>query len=398
MSIAETFILALKNIVSSKMRTFLTMLGIIIGVCAVIIIIGLGNGMTEYMEDSFASMGTNTLTVMIGGRGSTRSISVDDMYKIVEENQEYLDAVSPTVSMRGGIKVGTESYSGTSVSGVGEDYFRMKGYEVSKGRGLTYMDIKERKNVCVVGNYVSEEYYGGNPIGEVIKVGPNKFTIVGVLAQEVDEMEEGGTDDYVYVPYSLAARLSSMGTINNFTVTIQNEETATISKQIVEKALFDIFNDSDAYTVISMSEILDIMNSMLNIVINVLAIIAGISLLVGGIGIMNIMLVSVTERTREIGIRKALGAKEGSILQQFVIEAATTSALGGIIGIGLGYIFSSIASSVIQVVLDAPLKVTPTAFSIMIAFSVSVGIGILFGFLPARKAARLNPIDALRYD
>lgn len=398
MSIAETFILALKNIVSSKMRTFLTMLGIIIGVCAVIIIIGLGNGMTEYMEDSFASMGTNTLTVMIGGRGSTRSISVDDMYKIVEENQEYLDAVSPTVSMRGGIKVGTESYSGTSVSGVGEDYFRMKGYEVSKGRGLTYMDIKERKNVCVVGNYVSEEYYGGNPIGEVIKVGPNKFTIVGVLAQEVDEMEEGGTDDYVYVPYSLAARLSSMGTTNNFTVTIQNEETATISKQIVEEALFDIFNDSDAYTVISMSEILDIMNSMLNIVINVLAIIAGISLLVGGIGIMNIMLVSVTERTREIGIRKALGAKEGSILQQFVIEAATTSALGGIIGIGLGYIFSSIASSVIQVVLDAPLKVTPTAFSIMIAFSVSVGIGILFGFLPARKAARLNPIDALRYD
>ncbi len=398
MSIAETFILALKNIVSSKMRTFLTMLGIIIGVCAVIIIIGLGNGMTEYMEDSFASMGTNTLTVMIGGRGSTRSISVDDMYKIVEENQEYLDAVSPTVSMRGGIKVGTESYSGTSISGVGEDYFRMKGYEVIKGRGLTYMDIKERKNVCVVGNYVSEEYYGGNPIGEVIKVGPNKFTIVGVLAQEVDEMEEGGTDDYVYVPYSLAARLSSMGTINNFTVTIQNEETATISKQIVEKALFDIFNDSDAYTVISMSEILDIMNSMLNIVINVLAIIAGISLLVGGIGIMNIMLVSVTERTREIGIRKALGAKEGSILQQFVIEAATTSALGGIIGIGLGYIFSSIASSVIQVVLDAPLKVTPTAFSIMIAFSVSVGIGILFGFLPARKAARLNPIDALRYD
>lgn len=398
MSIIETFILALKNIVSSKMRTFLTMLGIIIGVCAVIIIIGLGNGMTEYMEDSFASMGTNTLTVMVGGRGSTRSISVDDMYKIVEENQEYLDAVSPTVSMRGGIKVGTESYSGTSVSGVGEDYFHIKGYEVSKGRGLTYMDIKERKNVCVVGNYVSEEYYGGNPIGEVIKVGPNKFTIVGVLAQEVDEMEEGGTDDYVYVPYSLAARLSSMGTINNFTVTIQNEETATISKQIVEEALFDIFNDSDAYTVISMSEILDIMNSMLNIVINVLAIIAGISLLVGGIGIMNIMLVSVTERTREIGIRKALGAKEGSILQQFVIEAATTSALGGIIGIGLGYIFSSIASSVIQAVLDAPLKVTPTAFSIMIAFSVSVGIGILFGFLPARKAARLNPIDALRYD
>lgn len=398
MRITETFILALKNIVSSKMRTFLTMLGIIIGVCAVIVIIGLGNGMTIYMEDSFASMGTNTLNVIITGRGSARSASEEDMYRIVSKHQDQLDLISPTISMSGGIKVGTENYSSTSVSGVSEDYFRIKGYEISEGKGISYMDIKDRKNICVVGTYVAEEYFNGKAIGETIKIGPNKFKIVGVMKQEVDEMDEGGTDDYVYVPYSTAARLSHLNNINNYVVTIRNENDAHTAKSIIENELFDIFDDNNAYIVISMTEILDIMNSMLNTVITVLAIIAGISLVVGGIGIMNIMLVSVTERTREIGIRKALGAKEGSILQQFVIEAATTSALGGTIGIGLGYILSSIATKLIEQIMEVPLTVTPSLSSIILAFGVSVSIGILFGFLPAKKAATLNPIDALRYD
>ena len=398
MRISETFVLALKNIVSSKMRTFLTMLGIIIGVCAVIVIIGLGNGMTIYMEDSFASMGTNTLTVMITGRGSSRSVSEDDMYRIVDAHQDYLDLVSPTVSMPGGIRVGTENYSSTSVSGVSEDYFDIKGYEISEGRGISYMDIKDRKNICVVGTYIAEEYYNGNPIGETIKIGSHKFKIIGIMEQELDEMDEGGTDDCVFIPYSTAARLSSLGTINNYTVTIRDENNAHIAKNIIEDELFDIFDDNNSYIVISMTEVLDIMNSMLNTVITVLAIIAGISLVVGGIGIMNIMLVSVTERTREIGIRKALGAKERSILQQFVIEAATTSALGGIIGIGLGYVFSSIATQLIERIMEVPLSVTPSVSSILLAFGVSVSIGILFGFLPAKKAATLNPIDALRYD
>jgi putative ABC transport system permease protein len=395
--IFETFTLALQNIISSKTRTFLTMLGIIIGVCAVIVIIGLGNGMTNYMEDSFASMGTNSLTVMIAGRGSSRNVSVDQMYEMVDENQDYLYQISPTVSMMGSVKIGTETYSSTSVTGVSEDYFSMKGYEVSQGRGLQYLDIADRKNVCVVGSYVAETYYGGNAVGSDIKVGANKFRIVGVMAQNADEMEEGGTDDCVYVPYSTAARLS-FGNINSYTITVQDESLVADAKELIEDELYDVFDDDDAYTVVSMSEMLETMTSMINIVISVLAVIAGISLVVGGIGIMNIMLVSVTERTREIGIRKALGAKEGVILRQFVMEAATTSALGGILGIILGFGLSAIATQVVRTLMEEEITVAPSLTSVIVAFGVSAGIGVLFGYLPARKAARLNPIDALRYD
>ena len=398
MSLFETFTLAIKNIASSKTRTFLTMLGIIIGVCAVIVIIGLGNGMAGYMEQSFAEMGTNSITVSVMGRGTSRSVSEEQMYEIVEENAEYLEYISPTVTMQGTVKIGTETYSSTSVTGVSEDYFAMKGYEISQGRGIQYMDILDRKKVCVVGSYVAQSCFGGNAVGQTLKVGSTKLTIVGVMGQKADEMEEGGTDDCIFVPYSTAARLSFTGTINSYTVTVTDEDYAATAKSIIEDALYDIFNDSDAYSVMSMSEMLDTMTSMINVVIAILAVIAGISLVVGGIGIMNIMLVSVTERTREIGIRKALGAKEGIILRQFVMEAATTSALGGIIGIGIGYLLSAVATQVVALVMETAITVSPSGTSVLVAFGISAGIGILFGYLPAKKAARLNPIEALRYD
>ena len=292
MSVLETFQLAIKNILSSKMRTFLTMLGIIIGVCAVIVIVGLGNGMQGYIEDSFADMGTDSLTVMIMGRGSSRSVSEEDMYELVEENSEYLKQISPTVTMMGSVKIGSDTLTATSITGISEDYFSMKGYEVVQGRGLQYMDMTDRKKVCVVGQYLNMAYFGGNAVGQTLKINGNTFTIVGVMAQEGSELEEGGTDDCVFVPYSTAARLSYTGTISSYTITVQNTDQISEAKAVVEQKLYQVFSDDDAYTVTSMAELVEEMNSMVNMIIYILAGIAAISLVVGGIGIMNIMLVS----------------------------------------------------------------------------------------------------------
>ena len=396
MSLRQSFLMAIKNIMSSKVRSLLTMLGIIIGVAAVIVIVGLGNGMETYMTDSFKSMGTNLLTVTVLGRGSSRSVSEEDMYQLLDDNPEYLDALSPTVTYSGTVKIGTESLS-SSVTGVSEDYLYMKAYEIDRGRDLSYIDMENRSKVCVVGSYISKEFFNGNPVGKEIKIGGNTFTVIGAMAEEL-ESEEGSTDDCVYIPYTTAARLSNTGKISSYTFAVVSEETISESKAIIEEKLEKIFGSDSAFLVISLSEILDVMSQMIDIMVTVLAGIAAISLVVGGIGIMNIMLVSVTERTREIGIRKALGAKQRNIMSQFVIEAATTSALGGVIGIGMGYMFSEIATRVISVALEVEMKVIPTVGSVMLAFGISVGIGILFGYLPAKKAARLNPIDALRYE
>ena len=398
MSLLETFQLSLKNIWGSKMRTFLTMLGIIIGVCAVIVIVGLGNGMQGYIEDSFAELGTDSLTVMIMGRGSSRSVSEEDMYQMVEDNSGILKQLSPTVTISFPLKIGSDTVTSSTLTGVSEDYFSIKGYEIAQGRGIQYTDIANREKVCVVGQFINLAYYGGNAVGQKLKVGPNTLTIVGVMAAETDDLEDGGTDDCVFLPYSTASRIGSMGTINSYVVTVWDKDRIGEAKTLVEAQLYKTFEDDDAYTVISMSEMLDTMNSMVNVIIYILAAIAAISLVVGGIGIMNIMLVSVTERTREIGIRKALGAKEGAIMRQFVIEAATTSALGGVLGILAGFGLSSVATVVIANVLGEALTVSPSLGAVLLAFGVSTGIGIVFGYLPAKKAALLNPIDALRYD
>ena len=391
--IFETFRQAIQNVWSNKLRTFLTMLGIIIGVMAVIVIVGLGNGMTKSMRDSFSALGTNTLSIQVWGYGS-RTVPVEEMYDICQRHSDLIKAVSPQVNLSG-------KASGTLKIGVDESYTEMKNYQLAQGRGLQYMDMQDNKQVCIIGDYLNRVAFGGNGVGQTLKIGANKFRIVGVLAAKVSDptMQQGSDDDCVYLPYTTVMRLSSQSSVNNYTAVMTDENFANEAKTTMEEELMSILKTENGYYVYSASEWLEEMNKMINMVIVILTGIASISLLVGGIGIMNIMLVSVTERTREIGIRKALGAKERTILAQFVVEAATTSALGGVLGIALGYVVSMAANKVLPMFMtDTTVTVSPSFNSIVVAFGISVGIGVLFGYLPARRAARLNPIEALRYD
>ena len=399
--IVETFRQAIQNVWSNKLRTFLTMLGIIIGVMAVIVIVGLGNGMTQSMRDSFSAMGTNTLSINIWGYGS-RTVTVEDVYAIGTKNPDLIRSISPQIDFSSNTpKVGTTTYRYSTVAGVDENFTSMKNYTVAQGRGLQYMDMKDNKQVCVIGDYLNRVAYGGRGVGQTIKLGPYKFRIVGVLNAKVNNtsMQQGSDDDCIYLPYTIAMRLSNTAMASSYIAIMSDESKANEAKAAVEAYLTDLFKSDSAFYVYSASEWLEEMNNMINMVIVVLTGIASISLLVGGIGIMNIMLVSVTERTREIGIRKALGAKERVILSQFVVEAATTSALGGVLGIVLGYIVSMAANHVLPMISsDIDVTVSPSFNSIAVAFGISVFIGVLFGYLPAKRAARLNPIEALRYD
>lgn len=394
MGVTQCFIMALKSLSTSKMRAFLTMLGIIIGVAAVILIMSMGNGLQVYINDMFTEFGTTTITVSITGRGSTRSISVDDMYEFYDENSEMFYCMSPTVSAQGQVRTGvdTETYY-PSISGVGEEYTKAKKQELEKGRNIAYMDIENNSKVCVVGAFY-DYLYNDDIVGQTIKINGDKYTVIGVVEELDDRTDEDGSDNFVYVPYSTAAKfLSRNATISSYTFLAANEDVIDECKSLIETRLYKTFQNEDLYFVFSNSEIVDSMNDMVGIVVTVLSGIAAISLVVGGIGIMNIMLVSVTERTREIGIRKALGAKGRHIRLQFVIEAGTTSALGGIIGIVLGVASGTLVSSFIE-----GLTAVPTVGSVALAFGVSVAIGIIFGYLPANKAAKLNPIEALRHD
>ncbi len=388
----QSFKLALKSIRSNKMRSFLTMLGIIIGVASVIILVSLVNAYMSYMTESFASLGTNQINVNVVNL-SSRSVSVDEMYEFYEGNEDLFDNMTPIVNVNTVVKHGNDSMSSTSVTGVSEEYLDIKDYDLIQGRNIQYSDIVSRQKVCVVGYYVATELYGSpeKAIDQTVKIGGYAYRIAGIAErQDEEDMDDGGTDDFVWIPYSCAVKMSRNANISNYIFTIRSLDTASQATDQIEEFLQEIFKNEDLYHVTAMSEMLDSLNSMIAMVSAGLGGIAGISLLVAGVGVMNIMLVSVTERTREIGIRKALGARKGVILQQFVIEAAVQSAMGGIIGIGLG------SAATTAVGAAAGLEATPTPSAVIISFSVSVAIGLFFGYAPARRAATLNPIDALR--
>ena len=412
MNYGQSFRLAVKSLAASKMRSILTMLGIIIGVASVIVILSLGNGVQKMIDEQVAKLGINTIVTYTWGRGdgSTMDLDPSDMYQLVEEHPDVLSGVSPYVSLQPTIRKGDELLEKTKLYGVSEVMFNNEsratidgGEKLAQGRFLSALDVERRQNVCVIGAYLAQELFGGNALGQTLSIDGHRYTVIGVLEQVQENMQEGGSDDQLYIPYENALEIMGERYVTLYMFTSTSGSTASAAKQVIDQYLFSYFQDPEAYYIQTMEEQANMINAMMGVAIGVLVAIAAISLLVGGIGIMNIMLVSVTERTREIGIRKSLGAKRKDIRRQFVIEAGTTSAVGGLLGIGLGYLLATGVGSLLGAYLSAQMNgatfsATPTFASVAISFGVSVGIGILFGYLPANKAAKLNPIDALRYD
>ena len=393
MNLKQAFSLALKSLSGSKLRAILTMLGIIIGVAAVIVIVSLVNGVTSDLVAQFEQMGATTINVSVMGRGGNRSVSIEDMQNLVTDNPKLLKSMSPSITISGATaKNGSANVSPTMLAGVNENYTDIKGMELTYGRGLQYADSEYRLRNCVIGTYIAKELFGRtNVLGETLKINGINFSVVGVIKETADGKEASG-DDVILVPYTMAQKITSGFSRGTYIFNAKSKEVSSEAQTLIEDYLFKVFSSENAYRVSNMSEMIDTINEITGTMSLMLACIAGVSLLVGGIGIMNIMLVSVTERTREIGIRKSLGATPWDIMSQFVVEAITVSCLGGVIGIVLGIVGSFIAGKLID------MKAAISLGAIVISFTVSAIIGIAFGYFPAKKASRLNPIDALRYD
>ncbi|MBQ9420871.1 MAG: ABC transporter permease [Lachnospiraceae bacterium] len=374
------------------MRSFLTMLGIIIGVASVIMLVSIVTGYMSSMVESFASMGVDRINVSVTNTAS-RVLEPDEMYEFFDDNRDTFLYMSPTVTPQGRVKYKNETLSSTRVGGYSDDYLSVMGYEMEAGRNISWSDISGNRKMAVLGYYTAWYMFGSseNAVGESLKIGNALFTVAGVVQrQDEDSLEQGGTDDFVWIPYTVAAKMNRSSQIGSYIVTIRDVTKADEDAEMIEDFLYTVFRNDDLYTVVANSSMLAEMNRMISQISLMLGGIAGISLLVAGVGVMNIMLVSVTERTREIGIRKALGAKRRTIMKQFVIEAAVTSTIGGLIGIAVGSVCTGLIGTAIGI------KATPTLSAVLISFGVSVGIGLIFGYMPANRAAKLNPIDALR--
>ena len=405
MSIIGIIKIALKSLARNKTRTFLTMLGVIIGVAAVITMLAIGEGAKKIVEDQINSMGTNVITVSSNfmsqqsnvrqAQGSGNLLEVEDVDAVKESIDGVLYA-SPILNTFGRLKYENQNWRG-GITGVDVDYFNIRNMTAEQGELFYPSDVENSTKVCVIGKTIADNLFGDvDPVGKIMRIRNIPFIVKGVLKAKGENVMGMDQDDIVLVPHTTVLTRLIGHRWRFMTIIVSAESKERI--QMVQQDILELLQNrhrgttSDSFIVSTQTEIADTASSVSNTMTILLASIAGISLLVGGIGIMNIMLVSVTERIKEIGIRMAVGAHKRDVLLQFVIEAVTISILGGMIGILLGWAATSVVSKTMHWNVD----ITP--FSILISVTFSCAIGIFFGWYPAKKAANLNLIDALRYE
>jgi len=393
---------------ANKSRSILTILGIVIGIGSVIAMISIGQGAAANISANIESLGSNLLVVMPGsqggagtmvrgGMGSATTLTLEDS-EAIKEQIEYAEEVAPTVSARKQVKTTKGTNTNTSIYGVDESYARVKNIGIDAGSNINDTQVKKTSKVAVLGPATRDDLFGegSNPVGQKIRIENLEFTVIGVTAAK------GGTgfsssDDLIYIPISTAQRyLTGSNSVNNINIQVTDESLMSATQEQVTSLLLARHKIADPlsadFSIMNQADIMGAMTSVTNTLTLLLGAIAGISLVVGGIGIMNMMLTTVTERTREIGLRKSLGAKGKDISMQFLGEAVALTFIGGIIGVIMGATVSFLITKF------SGTTTTVTALSVFLAFGVSAAIGIIFGYYPARRAAKLNPIEALRYE
>jgi putative ABC transport system permease protein len=400
--------IALKALIANKMRSALTMLGIIIGVSAVITMVAVGSGAKQRIGEQIASMGSNLLVVMSGsatsggfrgGAGTVPTLTVDDA-KAIETEIPGVRYVSPSISGVAQVVYGNQNWS-TVIQGTAPEMLEIRGWSLSSGRPFTEQELGGAVKVCVLGQTIVDNLFGGiEPVGQIVRIKKIPFMVIGVLSPKGQTTWGQDQDDTIFVPLTTGQKQlfgqTFPGMVRNIAVQARGPEEIKQAETQINELLRQRHriqpNQENDFSVRNLTELMSSAEQSADVMSLLLGAIASISLIVGGIGIMNIMLVSVTERTREIGIRIAVGAKGRDILLQFLIESLVLSLMGGILGIGLGILGTVVLSSFTQ---------WPTLFSIqsiLLAFLFSGSVGVFFGFYPARKASLLNPIEALRYE
>ncbi len=388
----ESAAMALDNIRGNKVRSFLTLLGIMIGVMAVITLITTVSGVSGTITSSFSSMGVGTLTVTVSGSDLKTGMTPEDLAKIAALDS--VDGVVPSVSLGGRVSYGKNVQSGITVSGKNAFYFEQNKDMIVQGRALNFIDDDNHSYVCVISKeMVDEFFFGKDPVGETLYISGLPFTVVGRYDEDsgagISSIFMGSAD--ILIPYTTGLKINNTDEVTSYTVYLKEGVSSDEAQEEIEGAMDEIFDfEEDCYTVASMETIEETMNTMTTMMSSLLAGIASIALLVGGIGIMNMMLTTVTERTGEIGLKKALGAIPWQIQIQFLLESFLLSLFGGLLGAVLGLALSY-----------GLCQALGTSFvlnggAILLGVGFSAAVGIVFGWTPARKASRLNPIDALR--